>query len=348
MNPVRLTTIPFIKLLLLIIFLSIRSFSLHAQNELELLKAAEKGDSLKVRELLKNGTSPNTVYVTGETAVILAAKNNHPAIVKDLIEGGAFVNFKSKYGNTALMFAVNLGNFDLVKFLVDHGADVKQDAAKLLIFASHKSSLDILKYLIETHNLDVNLKDEEGKTALIAACMSGSFETVKYLLEKGAEVNVINDTQDDQYKILSLYGTPLMHAATRGRVDVMKLLIEKKAKIDIKTNLGNSALILSLVLGKFDAAKLLIENGAYIEDQDKNGYTPLMHAGIKNSLDMVQYLVEKGSIINMKNKKGKTVYDILLVQSKMEKQFKDQYASYQTKQVLKYLKKKGAKKGEKV
>jgi ankyrin repeat protein len=323
-------------------------FKTQAQNEFELLLAAESGDSARVVELLKAGASPNTTYNTGETALILAAKKKYYFIVRQLVDNGAFINIKSTLGTTALMFITDFGNIELLKYMVSKGGNLKQDEAKLLILATQKSRLDILKYLVDENYLNVNAKDEEGKTAFIQACMTANMETIKYLLDKGADINAKNDTWDNQYHAISLYGTPLMHAVALGRMDVMNLLIEKGAKIDEKTNKGNTALTVALECAQFDAARLLVEKGAFIDDQDKNGYTPLMLAAVKNNLEIVKYLVDKGAVLNMKNKKGKTVYDILTIQKKMEGQVNDKYSVNKTDQILKYLKSKGAKPGEKV
>jgi uncharacterized protein len=323
-------------------------YSVSAQKEFELLKAAERGDSARVVELIDSGASANTTYNTGETALILAAKKNSEFIVRLLIEHGAFINIKSKYGTTALQFAVSHKNLKLVQYLSEKGADFNQDASSLLIMAAQRSDMDMLKYLLDEKQLSIHSREPDGKTALIQACIAANMETIRYLVEYGSNVNAMNDNVEDNYFKLSMYGTPLMHAAARGRLDLISFLIEKGAKIDIRTHAGNTALIIAVIQTQFPAAKLLIEKGADVNDQDKNGYTVLMHAAIKNNLDFVKYLVDKGVMVNMKNKKGKTVYDILEVQIKMEKQFKDKYSKSQTLEILKYLKSVGAKPGSKV
>jgi len=88
----------------------------YSQTELELLQAAEKGDSVKVNELLNSGASPNTAYSDGETALMLACKGNYSFIVKALIEHGALLNTRSESGHTALLYTVSRGNLELTKY----------------------------------------------------------------------------------------------------------------------------------------------------------------------------------------------------------------------------------------
>ena len=49
-----------------------------------------------------------------------------------------------------------------------------------------------VKYLVEVAGADVNSRDHEGNTALHSAAARGDLEMVKYLVEKGADVTLVN------------------------------------------------------------------------------------------------------------------------------------------------------------
>jgi ankyrin repeat protein len=67
---------------------------------------------------------------------------------------------------------------------------------------------------------DVNVKNNYGKTALIAAAGGGHTDIVKFLLSKVADVNVKNE-----------YGnTALMAAAEGGHTNIIELLKKYGAK----------------------------------------------------------------------------------------------------------------------
>lgn len=62
--------------------------------------------------------------------------------------------------------------------------------------------------------------------------MSGNFQLVTYLIELGSKIDHPDDTDT----------TPLILAASGGRLEIVKFLISKDAKINQQTNQGHSAL----------------------------------------------------------------------------------------------------------
>ena len=66
---------------------------------------------------------------------------------------------------------------------------------------------DLLKSAVEAEGVDINYRDRDGVTALMIAVVRGDSETVKYLLSKGANANIIiyNDNRNtDTVLIISL------------------------------------------------------------------------------------------------------------------------------------------------
>jgi ankyrin repeat protein len=75
---------------------------------------------------------------------------------------------------------------------------------------------------------------ENNNSDLLTAAKKGRTDTVKTLLDNGAEVNAKNN-----------YGgqMALMDAAETGHTDIMKVLLEKDADINAKDNRGRTALM---------------------------------------------------------------------------------------------------------
>ena len=71
-----------------------------------------------------------------------------------------------------------------------------------------------------------------GHTALSYACVHGNLQSVKKLLDRGANINrQMNNTKM----------TPLMFAASQGHVNIVTLLIERNADTTLQDNTGKSA-----------------------------------------------------------------------------------------------------------
>jgi len=100
----------------------------------------------------------------------------------------------------------------------------------------------IMRFLLE-HGADPNTATQGGTTPLMAAAgvnwtvaqtytvsKEALLEAVKICLEKGAEVNATN----------SMGLTAVMGAANRGSDDIIKFLVERGAKLDVKDAVGRS------------------------------------------------------------------------------------------------------------
>ena len=118
---------------------------------------------------------------------------------------------------------------------------------------------DVLKMLLETCpmneeklpciglNTDVDAKNSFGKTALMYAAQYGFMDSVKILLEAGADINT--QTQEgnmtdkycyDDLCITNGKRTALMYAIQEGHLDIAKYLISKGADINLKDSQGKT------------------------------------------------------------------------------------------------------------
>jgi len=111
--------------LMLLLYFFLKMEEQHANEEL--LEAAERGNSNKVRELLKRGglkANPNTRDKNGNTPLHLAAEHGFLDVARLLLEHGADVNAIGKSGWTPLHVAAVNGRMAIVRLLLEHGADV--------------------------------------------------------------------------------------------------------------------------------------------------------------------------------------------------------------------------------
>lgn len=100
-----------------------------------------------------------------------------------------------------------------------------------------------------------------------------------------------------------------MIASYKGNADIVKLLLEYNASVDITNNYNYTALIYACIYGNADVVKILLEHKAdmYIETTLENNYlTALMIACSGNHAEIVRILLENGYDPNYKNQKGET------------------------------------------
>ncbi|KFZ67141.1 2-5A-dependent ribonuclease, partial [Podiceps cristatus] len=211
------------------------------------IEAAIVGNVNILKLLLDYGLNINDHDDNGFTAFMEAAWYGNEEALKFLYSKGANVNLRRavseenaklhKGGVTALMDACRKGYFSAVKILVEEmGADLNicdNKDRNVLIHAlkegsakeRYESAVSIGRFLLE-HHVDVNSKDECGKTALILAVEMQSLDLVKALLEKG-EIDIDDADQEGN--------TALMVAVEKNYYNIAELLCEKGAK----THVGN-------------------------------------------------------------------------------------------------------------
>ena len=142
-------------------------------------------DSVNVaRMLLNRGVNVNEKSIDGETALGLSIDDNSLDMVKELIKYGADVNDKMyDYGN--LDVAVSNNFWEIAEVLVDNGADVdvrnNEGFTPIMVVASSLQSRLLEKMVKKSKNIDV--VDDNGRSALIKSAMCGLKENVEILLQ---------------------------------------------------------------------------------------------------------------------------------------------------------------------
>ena len=120
-------------------------------------------------------------------------------------------------------------NDDASRFQQVEQEAVDNDGYTPLIYQSNDGRVDIVKYLLEK-GADVNAKNNNGYTALHCA---RTFQVAKTLVEHGADIEAVSN---DFYT-----RTPLILQSTLGNVDIVKYLLSVGANKKYKTLLGKTA-----------------------------------------------------------------------------------------------------------
>lgn len=213
-----------------------------------------------IAPLLKSGIDLEDIDSETElTALAQYAKHGNHEACRALLDAGAKPDGHSMFGPPPLGIATNglhasdEDTLAVVKLLLQRGA--KASAAEENTFgplfgASINCRYSLIQPLVDGGaNLE---KRFVNVTALGWACSMPSAETVKALLEAGANPNSM-----DQFGI-----TPLCHAAAAGRAENMKLLLERGVSPDAPGPLGVPPIWMAAAHGQTRAVRLLLAAGA--------------------------------------------------------------------------------------
>ncbi len=193
-----------------------------------LFLAATNGSASMIEMLVDAGADANATNELGTTVLMKAAASGSVDAVTHLLDNGASLDVRERAREqTALMFAAGLDRAPVVRLLAKRGAD-----------------LDAISKMVPVGN---DLVDEEGNpipapsrtgitrtrprgegrvtgmggmTALHYAARGGLIDTVRALVEVGADVDRINPVDRT---------TPLIVATINGRYDIAKYLLDHGA-----------------------------------------------------------------------------------------------------------------------
>ena len=99
-------------------------------------------------------------------------------------------------------------------------------------------------------------------------------------------------------------GTPLMGAAFKGKVQVVKSLIERGADPSLMDNRGWNSLHFAANGGDADIIDLIHTQVPNIESKTGDGCTPLMIAAVNSKLHAVRWFLEKGATVTREDNSG--------------------------------------------
>lgn len=181
----------FKKSIVFIGFFSFSFLSLAGSYE-DFFKAVQFDDVRTVQSLLQRGFDPNTVNPAGHSGLMLAVRE--PSLkVAEVLAGlpQTKVEVRNDKDESPLMLAALKGHLALVKKLVERDADVNKTGWTALHYAASGGHTQVIDFLLE-NSAYIDAESPNGTTPLMMAAMYGSPESVKLLIQAGADLNVKN------------------------------------------------------------------------------------------------------------------------------------------------------------
>jgi ankyrin repeat protein len=227
------------------------------------------------------------------TLLSRAARWGKADLVQALLERGATVDAIDDRGRTPLMVAAQGKHPAVVTALLDAGASltVQDSVGTPLCWAAGFGDARSVKIMIE-RGADVNVVSaRSGNTPLIWAAGYGEAESLRHLVLAGANLEATDTTRG---------ATPLIHAAGTARADKVRVLLDAGARLEARDALGRTALLAAAAApnGQVEPVRVLVEAGADLAARDANGAAALDHARRRRDgggTAVVEYLVGVGA-----------------------------------------------------
>lgn len=232
--------------------------------------------------------SRDEIFASRVMEILTAARAGDADTVKALLEQDPrLLSARDWLGNSALVVASNSGHQEITELLF--AAGVKPDVHE----AAAIGRTDLVVELLTRQPGLANAYSAQGATPLALAAHFGHLETVKVLLERGADINAV------VRNILEV--TPL-HAALFGRKrEVALYLIECGADVTLKRGgkgmprAGWTALHYAAAFGYGELVEPLLDRGTDLNSLDDENKTPLRAAMDANQPVILELLRRRGA-----------------------------------------------------
>ncbi len=188
---------------------------------------------------------------------------------------------KGTYEDTELIQVIQDANENEVNSLIEKKADVNQRGKYLTPPLVHAvPTPGIVKRLLEAKT-DVHLSDMFHADALFYAVKEKNTKSINLLLDHKGDIN----NQNNVYHL-----SPLAKAVDLGSLEVVELLVNRKAKINQRNLRGISALTIAAKKGYTTIVQFLIKNNANIDYLDVFQQSALDYAQENKKTDVEKIL----------------------------------------------------------
>ena len=240
------------------------------------------------RILMEYNPQVDLVDDDGDTALNFIDSDTPLGIAKILLNRGADPSIRNKEQETPLYTAVRLQNYEIVKYLVKKaGLDIL--GARYggpLHIACYQSNLDIIKILVDA-GADANLADPFVSTPLYSACICEDGQTKE---QESVIFYLINEVNVDIDIVGGLQGCAINAACGRSSFEVVRLMLEKGAKIDVRDDMGRMAIHFAAARS-MENFQAIFESGGDVEMADEMGRTALHWASVGGKVDVVNQII---------------------------------------------------------
>lgn len=112
--------------------------------------------------------------------------------------------------HSAFAKVLRLGNVEAVRLFIEYGASIapNKDARKLsaIHLAASNDDLNVLKLIFDSGLYHVDHTVGSGQSPLVVATIIGNLECIRFLVEKGANINIVNWHGNSLLCLAAAYG----------------------------------------------------------------------------------------------------------------------------------------------
>jgi len=236
-----------------------------------LVYAVRANDLETVKALLAAGADINQTTGYGWSPLLVATQNRYYALGKYLLDNGANPNLGNKGDWVPLYLATDNRNIESGDYPVRKGDMDHLDFITLLLDKGANVNAR-LKDSTETRTVFTNQwLDENGATAFLRASQSGDVELMKLLLARGADPKINTVLNVSPLHVAAGIGWVegiTYEWSPKATVEAVQMLIELGLDVNLQADTGRTALHGAAHKGRSDVIQVLADHGAKLDVRD--------------------------------------------------------------------------------
>ncbi|UCE40251.1 MAG: ankyrin repeat domain-containing protein [Candidatus Aminicenantes bacterium] len=185
---------------------------------------------------------------------------------------------------------------DVEIYWLDAGVIEEFKTDESIVEVAKNGDLKTVKAILDKNPSLLNIKNQNGYTALHWACMRAHWNIVRYLVEKGADLNVVGGDG----------GTQINWAVHHDNVEIIKLLLANGAKLNSQNQWGMTELHTAIWRGNINVVRFLLDHGSDPDIKTKEGWTAMHYAYRSGHDNIIEMLKKRGLSMTEKDNMGRT------------------------------------------
>ena len=262
--------------------------------ETALTLAARHGHQPLVMWLVSRGTSVVHLNDQLKDALAEAVANGHLALAQWLSSKDADLKRVYPDGNNLFLHAVRAGRQDIAQWLEDSGVDSRQtneSGDTVFTLAARHGHHQLLAWLLGKNPAGIHQVSRNGDSLLLIAARQGHGETVKLLVQHGADKSLVNYA-----------GSSVLTLAATSNESLALWLCDLDTDIHHIDFGGNNAFTMAAKSGFFQLMQTLERLGINIHQVNHNNDNAFTLVARQGSLPRCQWLAGKGINIHQVNR----------------------------------------------
>ncbi|KAJ5164960.1 uncharacterized protein N7500_006790 [Penicillium coprophilum] len=260
--------------------------------------------------LIQNGADPDGEANQGYKPLHEAARKNHADVVKTLLAAGVDPmtpktqdtpgrrcgNAPTSVGHTPLMYACRKGHLEAVTEFLPYLSEANiEKALNWLSGSGHATCVSLV-----LQNSVVDMKSHFGGGLLFEACLNGDLDTIKVLVEAGADPNTRCLYPVDEFGGIGSRMHIPRKRKTPGKREEPRGFTALHALSGIKNRIEDCQ-------DSLECVSVLLQAGADVHTKSENDGKTALHFACANNINIVPLLLEAGADPYAKTDSGATI-----------------------------------------